>query len=278
MKSYDGLKFTGMAALIGITYVFYAFTLSDHVLSKESAGIIDWSSSERIERLEASEYKVDFFKIANHFESQSNKLFCGAASAAIILNALRIGRKKTELPKDDGQLTREDRQYLPSKKGWSPSFSRYTQDNIFLKSPKSRLEVLGKPITVAGQKISDFGFQIRQLGALLEAHGLNVNLRIVDARLGIENFKKAMIENLASQGDYIIANYHRKVLGQEGEGHISPVGAYDKDSDSFLIMDVNPNNASWIWVDADLFIKAMGTFDTVEHRGFVLVSETIKSI
>ena len=61
--------------------------------------------------------------------------------------------------------------------------------------------------------------------------------------------------------------------GQEGGGHISPLGAYDRASDSFLIMDVNPNRAPWVWVKAEALIGAMRTFDTVENRGYLLIRD-----
>ena len=38
-------------------------------------------------------------------------------------------------------------------------------------------------------------------------------------------------------------------------------------------MDVNPNRAPWVWVGADALIAAMRTFDTVENRGYLLISE-----
>ena len=38
-------------------------------------------------------------------------------------------------------------------------------------------------------------------------------------------------------------------------------------------MDVNPNRAPWVWVRSDDLIAAMRTFDTVENRGYLLVSE-----
>ena len=72
----------------------------------------------------------------------------------------------------------------------------------------------------------------------------------------------------------MLANYARRILGQKNGGHISPVGADDERSDSFLITDVNPNRAPWVWVRSDDLIAAMRTFDTVENRGCLLVSET----
>lgn len=79
--------------------------------------------------------------------------------------------------------------------------------------------------------------------------------------------------NLAAGGDSVLVNCARGNRVQEGGGHISPLGVYDKHSDSFLIMDVNPNRAPWVWVEARNLIAAMRTFDTVENRGYFLVSE-----
>jgi len=69
----------------------------------------------------------------------------------------------------------------------------------------------------------------------------------------------------------VIVAYSRPAVGQAGGGHISPLGAYDQPSDSFLVMDVNPTSAGWVWMPAATLIKAMRTFDTVENRGYVIV-------
>ena len=71
----------------------------------------------------------------------------------------------------------------------------------------------------------------------------------------------------------MIVNYNRSALGQTGGGHISPLGAFDETSDSFLVMDVNPTNHPWVWVPASALFAAMATKDTAENRGYLLVSE-----
>jgi hypothetical protein len=60
-------------------------------------------------------------------------------------------------------------------------------------------------------------------------------------------------------------------LGQTGGGHISPLAGYDSSSDRFLIMDVNPNRAPWVWVKSQDLISAMKTFDTEQNRGYLIV-------
>ena len=96
---------------------------------------------------------------------------------------------------------------------------------------------------------------------------------MVDASADAAAIRLEVAANLSSGDDYVLVNYARKALGQEGGGHISPLGAYDQRTDSFLIMDVNPNRAPWVWVRSDDLIAAVRTFDTVENRGYLLVSE-----
>jgi hypothetical protein len=42
----------------------------------------------------------------------------------------------------------------------------------------------------------------------------------------------------ATLGELLIVGYNRKVLGQTGTGHFSPIGGYHRGTDMALIMDV----------------------------------------
>ena len=97
--------------------------------------------------------------------------------------------------------------------------------------------------------------------------------RVVDGSADPAAIRREIAANLATGDDFVLVNYARRALGQQGGGYISPLGAYDERSDSFLIMDVNPNRAPWVWVRSDDLIAAMRTFDTIENRGYLLVSK-----
>ena len=232
--------------------------------------LVEWESDESSERLSRSAHKKDFFRLTNHFLSQDNKIFCGPVSSSIVLNALRLGRKKT-LPQDTHSIREDERAWLP--KGFNPFYGKYTPNNVLNERTKARVEVLGKPIEIDGKLKRDFGLQLRQLAQVLRAHQLEVAVRVVGQDASGEEIKREIMTNLATKDDFVLVNYRRKSLGQKGGGHISPLGAYDEASDSFLIMDVNPNRAPWVWVKSDDLIKAMRTFDTVENRGYLLISE-----
>ena len=232
--------------------------------------LVAWASGESAERLSRSSHKADFFPLSNHFISQDNSIFCGPVSSAIVLNALRLGRQEG-LPRDRSSIADDEMAWL--WKGADPFYGKYTPNNVLNERTKTRLEVLGKPILIDGDPKSDFGLQLHQLAQVLRSHGLAVVTRVVDESADPAAIRREIAANLAAGEDFVLVNYARGSLGQEGGGHISPLGAYDEASDSFLIMDVNPNRAPWVWVEAGSLIAAMRTFDTVENRGYLLVSE-----
>ena len=237
---------------------------------RRAAMLVEWSSGESVERLSRSSHKADFFPLTNHFISQDNSIFCGPVSSAIVLNALRLG-KRGGLPKDRSSIAEDEMAWL-----WQdadPFYGKYTPNNVLTERTKTRLEVLGKPILIDGEAKRDYGLQLRQLAQVLRSHGLEVVTRVVDPGADASAIRREIATNLAAGEDFVLVNYARKALGQPGGGHISPLGAYDAPSDSFLVMDVNPNRAPWVWVGADALIAAMRTFDTVENRGYLLISE-----
>ena len=240
-------------------------------VDRRAATLVEWASAESGTRLSRSSHKTDFFPLSNHFISQDNAIFCGPVSSAIVLNALRLG-KRDGLPRDRGSIAEDEMDWLPP--GADPFYGKYTPGNVLNERTKTRLEVLGKPMLIGGEAKSDFGLQLRQLAQVLRSHGLRVAARVVDGDGDPAAIRRELAANLARPEDYVLVNYSRRALGQEGGGHISPLGAYDTSSDSFLVMDVNPNRAPWVWVGADALIAAMGTFDTVENRGYLLVSES----
>jgi len=253
-----------------ITTLFFSTLIATAATSAtaKTPDIIDWSSEDGIIRLERSKHKVDFFLLANNFESQSNKLFCGPTSAVIVLNALRRGGEK--VPQDQITFEKSYTEFLPD--GFDPRFNAYTQNTFFSPAAnkiKTKAQYCGQPI----EGKADFGVQLRHFHQMLQSHGLHSQLRIVDNKADADSIKKEIIQNLQEKNDFVIVNYARKSLSQKGGGHISPLGAYDSKSNSFLVLDVNPNKAPWVWVNADDLISAMRTYDTVENRGYILVKE-----
>jgi hypothetical protein len=189
----------------------------------------------------------------------------------IVLNALRVDDAAVEKPTDATAFPAEYRASLPPS--LQPVAARYTQ-HLFIdarfEKVKPRAVFYGQP---AADGSRDPGLQLRQLHQILLGYGLSSTLRVVDDSLSDATIEAELAKNLATDGDFVIVNYARGALGQPGGGHLSPLGAYDAASKSFLVLDVNSNKAPWVWVPAKALIAAMRTKDTVENRGYVLVRE-----
>jgi hypothetical protein len=237
------------------------------VEAKAPTALVPFASDEGLARLGRSGAKVDFAALANQFEAQYNGAFCGPTSAAIVLNTVKS--RSADLTRDHTRLRKEDVQFMPA--GADPIVPRFTQDSVIDRGPKTRAQVLGEPIIIGSKQVRDFGYQLRQFDAMLRANGLDTTVVVVDDARSELAIRADLQGNLARGGDYVIVNYRREAVGQQGGGHISPLGAYDAASDSFLVLDVNPAAAGWVWMPAATLVRGMRTFDTVENRGYVLV-------
>ncbi|WP_374400159.1 phytochelatin synthase family protein [Niveibacterium sp.] len=229
--------------------------------------LLPFGSAAGMARLARASGTADFPALANQFEPQSNRAFCGPTTAAIVLNAIHSGHR--DAPHDRRRLQPDDEKYLPA--GFDLTVARYTQESVIGKGPKTRAQVLGEPMTIAGKVVQDGGYQLRQLEALLRGHGLSTRLVIASDAVSDAQIRADLADNLGRAGDYVIVNYRRDAVGQAGGAHISPLGAYDAASDSVLLMDVNPDSAGWVWMPLARLIQGMRTRDIVEHRGYILV-------
>ncbi len=241
-------------------------------LAFASTPLVPFASEESMVRLDRATEKTDFFTLANHFESQQNGAMCGPATAVIVLNALRVDNPAIEKPTDPTLFPAEYAANVPPT--YQPLFRRYTQNDIFdakFESVKPRAVFFGTP---DAQGNRDGGLQLRQLHGILVAQGLASDIHVVADDAKVDTVRSDLRANLGHRGDYAIVNYSRPVLGQAGGGHISPLGAYDETSDSFLVLDVNANEGkTWAWVATADLVAAMRTKDRVENRGYLLVRE-----
>ena len=256
--------------VLTILSIFYLLVNPLHLnAGQQDSQLVNWNSEQGIQRLSESQYKIDFFQLANHFQTQPNGILCGPTSASIVLNAMRLGKKDDRLPYT--KFDKQDGKYIPT--GFDPRINMYRPDNFIgslTDEVKTRAQIFGEPI----DSKPDFGLQIRQLHGMFLAHGAVSSLRVVNDEISIDNMRSEMVSNLQSKDDFVVINYARKLLGQEGPGHISPLGAYHKASDSFLILDVTSYEHNWVWVSAASLYQAMNSFDTVENRGYLLIHDS----
>ncbi len=110
------------------------------------------------------------------------------------------------------------------------------------------------------------------LAEQLDAHGLVATS--TSAGAGLEAFREEVARNLSEDGDVLLVNYDRRSLGQLGGGHVSPLAAWDADTDRVLILDTARYKYPPHWVRISDLYAAMDTADPESgaRRGWVVVS------
>jgi hypothetical protein len=116
------------------------------------------------------------------------------------------------------------------------------------------------------------GMPIGDLEGMLEAHGADATVTFAGESSEAE-FRAEVAANLSTSGDWLIVNYDRRVVGEEGGGHISPLGAYDATADMVLLLDVASYKYPPHWLPLSQLFRAMDTPDSESGttRGWVAV-------
>jgi hypothetical protein len=205
--------------------------------------LVDLRSGQGEQLLHDSEALEAFIPLATNFVTQKTQAYCGVASMVMVLNAL-------QLP-------------APAVPEYDP-YHTFTQDNLMNEQTDRILprEVLAKQ-----------GMTLDQLGAILATQPVAVEVNHAGDTT-VDAFRASARDYLGKEGQFVIINYLRRAIGQERGGHISPLAAYDAETDRFLILDVSRYKYPPVWVAAPELFNAMNTVDSDNHdrtRGYVLV-------
>ncbi|NEQ97377.1 MAG: glutathione gamma-glutamylcysteinyltransferase [Cyanothece sp. SIO2G6] len=207
-----------------------------------SEGLTSLLSPEGEALLQGSEAQADYFPLTSHFVTQDNQAFCGVASIVMVLNAIGIP--------------------APEATTWSRQY--FTQSNVFNEQTEAVI-----PQTVIARQ----GLTLAELGGILASYPVEVEV-LHGGDISVTEFRQTVVENLANRDNFVLINYLRRAIGQERGGHISPIAAYDADTDQFLILDVSRYKYPPVWVGTEALWAATNTVDGVsgKTRGIVLVS------
>lgn len=178
-----------------------------------------------------------------HLETEVFLTFCGPASLATALNSLGVNE--------------------PSPAAFFP-YRRMTQDSLFT---PANLAVKSYAAVQAG------GLTLDQLAAF--ARNLGVPAEAVHAEaLDVAALRARISAALADPASRVIVNYSRIPLEQEGDGHISPLAAYDAETDAVLILDVARYKYPPVWVPVATLLAAMQRVDpdAGRARGLLVLS------
>lgn len=89
-----------------------------------------------------------------------------------------------------------------------------------------------------------------------------------------EKFKKD-VEMVTSTSDkFMVISFSRKVLGQTGDGHFSPIGAYNAETGNVLILDTARYKYPSYWCPIETLYESMNPIDkeTGRPRGYFVLS------
>lgn len=210
-----------------------------------------------------SEYSLDYFLLnTGGSDAQINQAYCSLATVASVLNSLRYTKRFLE----KGDLSKWSFN-LPVDPVYAP-YPYATQTDI-LRTDCVRDTVIdhndGAASDARGLLAPPYGLSLEQAAKLLTCHvsdEWDVTATEVDpARLSVSNMRYEIKVALIDPDARVMINYDRKGLGQLGGGHFSPLGAYDRSTDSFLILDVAKYKYPPVWVGADTLFAAMATVD-----------------
>ena len=184
----------------------------------------------------------NYMSLSEQFLTQSSPPSCGVATLAMVLNSLRI---------DPGRV-------------WRKPWRWFTEETLISCFPLEKSE-------------QELGLTIEHFGLIAECNGATAQT-FYGSSTGLEDFRnclEAVFVPAAWERRLVVA-FDRGVLGQTGTGHYSPIGAYHKESDMVLVMDVARFKYPPYWVPVEEMWKAMRTLDPESRRsrGFFILSRS----
>jgi len=192
-----------------------------------------------------------FFPLIEQFTTQSEPAYCGLSTLVLVLNALSV---------DPGQ-------------NWKGPWRWYEESML--------------NCCIDLEEVKETGITLKDFECLAHCQGLSVDLKYCkEGNSSLEDFReaveKACVEkidinnNSDEKLDVLVVSYSRKLLGQTGSGHFSPLAAYDAESDSVLILDTARFKYGAHWAKLSLVYEAMIPIDpdTGKSRGYALLSFT----
>ena len=165
--------------------------------------------------------------------------YCGVASAVMVLNS-------------SGLAAPIDFQHAP--------YHYFTQEDFFNEQVQQIIKV---------EEVQKVGINLLTLNRVIQSFGLKSEVFFAN-ELSLDEFR-SLLKNALLNQQFIIVNFLRTELQQQGNGHHSPIAAYDEKTDRFLILDVARYKYPAYWVKAEDLWNAVNTKDNEMYRGFIII-------
>lgn len=126
---------------------------------------------------------------------------------------------------------------------------------------------------ITPEKVNRKGLTLQELAAALNVYPVTVQMFYASATTQ-DKFRKLVKAALSKPKTVILVNYLGEILGVKTKGHVSPIAAYNKKTDRFLILDVARYKYPPVWVKTIDLWKAISASDhhSKESRGFIILS------
>lgn len=250
-------------SLIFLTF----FSLNSYAKCTKLQDNLPFDSDQGRVMLFESNYNNDFFQLVNFYQPQINPVYCSIASSVIVLNALYNGK----IPSNkEGEITK------PQELGGGVlEFPLNLQSSFF---DKKISKIKAQKIVEMAQKDKngnyDAGVSLADLASMLEKKGLDVKKIYAEENgaKALNNFRRDLKKYLADKDHFILVNFDGKILGTKTGGHVSPLAAYHKKSDSILVLDVALHKNKWYFAPVEKLYEAMHSKDGENFRGYLIVS------
>lgn len=181
---------------------------------------------------------TNFFSLITNFASQSDVSMCGPASLAMVMNALKLDPKRTW------------------RRPW-----RWWSDEMFACCAGSLKVMKSSGVTL------EFFDRIAR-----KQLGISVQTMIPGE---LKEFETVLMKCATEQDYHVIVSFGRKLLGQTGIGHFSPIAAIHPEKNLALVLDVARFKYPPYWVKIKDLHSAMKDIDpeTGVERGYSIVTK-----
>ncbi|CEJ02028.1 hypothetical protein RMCBS344292_16045 [Rhizopus microsporus] len=181
-------------------------------------------------------YAEGFFPLTGNFTTQSEPSYCGPSSLAMVLNALEVDPKRR----------------------WKGNWRWFSDE--FLHCCSSKEDMKTKGIT------------FDSFACLAKCHSDVQVKRAFD--FSFDEFKKDLESVTSTSDKFMIISFSRKTLGQTGDGHFSPIGAYNPRNNMILVLDTARYKYPSYWCSIETLFESMKPIDkeTGRPRGYFILS------
>ncbi len=227
-----------------LAILFYSLSSSALALAVSEPALIYWGSPAGKALHSRIPAEADYWQLIPNFAVQSTQSYCSVASAITVLNAMPINKPV-------------DPMYAP--------YVYFTQSNFFTPEVSK---------IISAQTVLEMGMTRGEMLKVLTAEGVHATTVAGDI-IKEKALRTLLKKALGDDGQYVLVNYLRAKLGQEGAGHWSVLAAYDAKSDKVLILDVAKYKYPPVWISIRTLLDAINTLDntSMQSRGLVLVSK-----